>query len=83
MLGCTTYRPDIAALTSAATRIVVAVGEESAGELAHRGGEALAILLGIEPVIFPSNHAGFLGDVYGMPGKPAEFAARLREVLTP
>jgi hypothetical protein len=32
-------------------------------------------------VAFPSNHGGFLGDEYGMPGKPEEFAAKLREVL--
>ncbi len=83
MLGCTTYQPDIAALKAAATRIVVAVGEESEGELAHRGGQALAALLGVASVRFPSNHAGFLGDEYGMPGKPVEFAARLREVLAP
>lgn len=83
MVGCTTFEPDIDALKAAPTRLIVAVGEESDGELAHRGGQALATLLGQTPVIFPSNHAGFLGDEYGMPGKPVEFAAHLREVLAP
>lgn len=60
---------------------MLAVGEESAQELAGRCGEAAAERLGVTPVVFPSNHAGFLGDEYGMPGKPEEFAAKLREVL--
>lgn len=79
--GCTSYQPDFDALAKVSDRIVIGVGEESANELAHRGGEAVAERLGITPVTFPSNHGGFLGDEYGMPGKPAEFAATLREVL--
>ncbi|PWD51024.1 alpha/beta hydrolase [Serinibacter arcticus] len=75
------YLPDVEALRAATTRIVVGVGEESDGQLARRGGEAVAELLGLEPVVFPSGHGGFLGDEYGMPGKPVEFGARLREVL--
>lgn len=79
--GCTSYQPDFDALAKVSDRIVVGVGEESANELAHRGGEAVAERLDITPATFPSNHGGFLGDEYGMPGKPAEFAATLREVL--
>jgi pimeloyl-ACP methyl ester carboxylesterase len=79
--GCTSYQPDFDALTKAHDRIVIGVGEESAGQLAGRGGKAVADRLGTTPVVFPSNHGGFLGDEYGMPGKPTEFAARLREVL--
>jgi pimeloyl-ACP methyl ester carboxylesterase len=79
--GCTSYQPDFDALAKAADRIVVGVGEESANQLAGRGGKAVAERLGITPVVFPSNHGGFLGDEYGMPGKPTEFAAKLREVL--
>ena len=82
LLSCTTFEPNLAALRAASTRIVVAVGEESEGELAHRAALALAALLDLEPVVFPSNHAGFLGDEYGMPGKPVEFAARLKESLS-
>jgi hypothetical protein len=50
--------------------------------MAHRGAEAVAERLGTTPVTFPSDHGGFLGGEYGQTGKPDEFAARLREVLT-
>ncbi|WP_432943000.1 alpha/beta fold hydrolase [Kribbella sp. CA-253562] len=79
--GCTSYQPDVDALAKSADRLVIAVGEESSRQLARRGGEAIAQRLGLTPVVFPSNHGGFLGDEYGMPGKPEEFAGKLREVL--
>jgi pimeloyl-ACP methyl ester carboxylesterase len=82
LISCTHFEPDLAGLRAAPTRIVVAVGEESDGELAHRGGEAIAARLGQAPVVFPSGHGGFLGGEYGQSGKPDEFAATLREVLT-
>jgi pimeloyl-ACP methyl ester carboxylesterase len=81
IIGNTHYEPDFDALRAASTRIVVAAGDESEGELANRGAHAVAERLGVEPVIFPSGHGGFQGDEYGMPGKPTEFAAKLREVL--
>jgi pimeloyl-ACP methyl ester carboxylesterase len=81
MRGCTSYQPDFDALDKAKDRIIVAVGEESANQLAGRGGTAVAERLGMTPVVFPSNHGGFLGNEYGMPGKPEEFATKLREVL--
>jgi pimeloyl-ACP methyl ester carboxylesterase len=82
IITCTHYEPDYDALRRAETRIVVAVGEESGGTMARRGGEAVAQRLGISPVIFPSGHGGFMGGEYGQPaGKPDEFAATLREVL--
>jgi pimeloyl-ACP methyl ester carboxylesterase len=81
MLTVTGYRPDVEALKAATTRIVLAVGAGSDGELAHRGGEALAALLGTTPTTFPGDHAGFLGGEYGQTGEPEAFAARLREVL--
>ncbi|WP_250030911.1 alpha/beta fold hydrolase [Paractinoplanes maris] len=81
LLSCTHYEPDFAALRAASTRIVVGVGEESVGELAHRGGEGVAAGLGVEPTTFPSNHAGFLGGEYGQHGDPDNFAATLRKVL--
>jgi len=68
------YRPDIAALKSCPCRIVPAVGEDSKGQLAHNGGLGLAAQLGVEPAVFPGGHGGF-------DEKPAEFAARIREVL--
>ncbi len=75
------YRPDAAALIAAPTRIVVAVGEESAGTYTARTAQGLAALLGQEATVFPSHHGGFLGGEFGYAGKPAEFAAKLREVL--
>jgi pimeloyl-ACP methyl ester carboxylesterase len=81
-LHLTTFEPDFEALKRAPTRIVLAVGEESNGNLAQRGGEAAAERLGTEAVRFPGDHGGFMGGEYGQPpGKPAEFAAKLREVL--
>ena len=79
--GCTSYQPDFDALGKAKDRIVFGVGEESGNQLAGRGGKAVAARLGLEPVVFPSGHGGFLGNEYGQPGKPEEFAAKLREVL--
>jgi pimeloyl-ACP methyl ester carboxylesterase len=77
----TDYRPDAGVLTAAPTRIVVAVGEESAGTYTARTAAGTAALLGQEPTVFPSHHGGFLGGEFGYAGKPEEFAARLREVL--
>ena len=37
--------------------------------------------MGVEPVVFPSNHGGFLGGEYGQQGDPDAFAAKLREVI--
>jgi hypothetical protein len=75
------YRPDAAALTAAPTRIVIAVGEESAGTYTARTALATAELLGRQATVFPSHHGGFLGGEFGYAGKPEEFAAKLREVL--
>ncbi|WP_040809341.1 alpha/beta fold hydrolase [Nocardia concava] len=77
----TAYTPDIAALQAATTRILIAVGEESAGTLTARTAEATAALLGTTPVIFPSHHGGFTGSDSGYPGQPEPFAAKLRAVL--
>jgi pimeloyl-ACP methyl ester carboxylesterase len=76
------YRPDPAALAAAPTRVVIAVGEESAGTYTARTATGTAALLGQEAVVFPSHHGGFVGGDHGYAGKPAEFAAKLREVLT-
>jgi pimeloyl-ACP methyl ester carboxylesterase len=82
MVSCTHYQPDFDALRAASTRIVLAAGAESDGEMAHRGAEAVAERLGTTPVTFPSGHGGFLGGEYGQTGEPDAFAATLREVLT-
>jgi pimeloyl-ACP methyl ester carboxylesterase len=77
----TDYELDAAALAAAPTRIVIAVGEESAGTFTARTAEATAELLGQEATVFPSHHGGFLGGEFGYAGQPEAFAAKLREVL--
>jgi pimeloyl-ACP methyl ester carboxylesterase len=81
IITCTHYEPDFDALRNAATRVVIAVGAESEGQLAFRGGVAAAERLGTQAVRFPSDHGGFLGGEYGQAGDPDAFAARLRAVL--
>lgn len=80
-LAIPAYRPDVAALTAAPTRIVLAVGEETGDTFTARTARATAALLGQEAAVFPSHHGGFLGDEYGYAGQPEAFAHRLREVL--
>jgi pimeloyl-ACP methyl ester carboxylesterase len=82
MITCTHYRPDFDALRTASTRIVMAAGEESEGEMANRGAYAVAEGLGTTPVVFPSGHGGFAGGEYGQMGAPDAFAAKLRDVLS-
>ena len=82
MVTCTHYEPDFAALRAASTRIVVAAGAESGGQMARRGAEAVAERLGTEAVVFPSHHGGFLGGEYGQAGDPDAFAPKLRQVLS-
>jgi clorobiocin biosynthesis protein CloN7 len=69
------YRPDLTALRAASTRIVVAGGTTSKGELYHRTAVALAYQLGTTIVDFPGGHTGFQGH-------PEPFARLLRKVLT-
>ena len=57
----TSYRPDFDALSATPTRIVVAVGEESAGTFTGRTSVATAELLGQRATVFPSHHGGFVG----------------------
>ena len=81
IVSCTHYAPDFAALRAAGTRMVMAAGAESEGQMASRGAFAVAGRLGTEPVIFPGGHGGFLGNEHGQPGDPEGFAATLRGVL--
>ena len=76
-----TYEPDFDALRAASTRIVMAAGQASDGEMACRGAFAVAERLGTKPVILPGDHAGFMGGEYGQTGEPDAFAAKLRDVL--
>ncbi|GII52609.1 hydrolase [Planotetraspora thailandica] len=70
----TQWVPELVALAAGSTRLVIGIGEQSAGELCDRTSRALAASLGVEPVLFPGDHAGFMGD-------PKAFADRLREVM--
>lgn len=78
----TAYRPDVAALHAAPTRVVIAAGEESLHVMTGRGAVATAGLLGQEVTMFPSHHGGFSGEDDPWPGQAGAFAVRLREVLS-
>src|SRR4029079_2317258 len=68
MITGAAYRPAFDALRAAHTKLVIAVGEESAHATAGRGGTATAERLDVEPVYFPGGHDGFLGGEYGRTG---------------
>jgi pimeloyl-ACP methyl ester carboxylesterase len=68
------YVPDIAALRTGSTAIVVGVGDASAGTLPNRTAAALAERMGTTPVQFPGGHGGYNDD-------PAGFAEKLHQVL--
>ncbi|MFC4021909.1 alpha/beta fold hydrolase [Micromonospora sp. GCM10011542] len=72
--GTTRFQPDLATLRAGATRVVVGLGEQSAGQVCDRASRALAAALGGTPTMFPGGHVGFVED-------PPAFAARLRQVL--
>jgi pimeloyl-ACP methyl ester carboxylesterase len=74
MLRTTGWLPDLDALRAAPTRLVVGIGESSAGLFCDRTSRALTAELKSEPALFPGGHGGFMEN-------PPAFAARLREVL--
>jgi len=78
----TAYQPDFDALASAPTRVVIAVGEESAGTFTARTSLATAERLGQQATVFPSHHGGFVGGDSPYAGQPEAFARRLREVVS-
>ena len=53
IITCTHYEPDFDALRAASTRIVLAAGVESEGQMAYRGALAAAERLGTEAVTLP------------------------------
>jgi pimeloyl-ACP methyl ester carboxylesterase len=75
------YRPEVERLVAAPARIVIAVGEESAGTFTGRTAVATAELLGQQAAVFPSHHGGFLGGEFGYAGQPEAFARTLRDIL--
>ncbi|WP_217212789.1 alpha/beta fold hydrolase [Streptomyces sp. AC550_RSS872] len=68
------WRPNLAALSQAACRIVVGIGEDSTGQLCDRTARAFAQELDTEPAAFPGGHTGFVDN-------PDAFAVRLRAVI--
>lgn len=77
----TEYAPDLEALRTVSTRIVVGVGEATGQAVTARTARALAAQLGLEPASFPGGHGGFHTWDPSEPGDPAGFAQRLRDVL--
>lgn len=77
----TSYQPDLDALRAAGDRLVLAAGEQTGEAITARTTRALAEALGTEPLVFPGDHGGFAVGDPSLPGDPAAFATRLREVL--
>jgi len=75
------FQPDADALRESSVRIVPAIGEAGKGSLARRGGEALAALLGVAPVVFPGDHGGFAANQWSPDNDPEAFAQRLLDLL--
>jgi pimeloyl-ACP methyl ester carboxylesterase len=69
------YRPAVDLLRAGRPRVVVGVGAQTAGQITHRTGLALAEKLGSEPVPFPGDHGGY--DV-----EAEAFADTLHRVLS-
>ncbi len=82
LISCPTYEHDFEAIAAAPTRVVVAAGADSEGELANRAALSVAEQLHSQPVIFPGGHGGFHEEgPPGVAGNPEAFAAILRKVL--
>ena len=79
----TRYAYDLDAISASPTRVVMGVGEETGNTITARTARGVAARLGVEPVVFPSHHGGFVGGGPENPyaGKPVEFGVTLRGVL--
>ena len=75
LLPLSLYRPDVDILRQGQPRIVVGIGEQSAGQVTYRTGVALAANLGIQPILFPGDHLGYLAHADA-------FAETLNKALT-
>jgi pimeloyl-ACP methyl ester carboxylesterase len=74
LLPITAYVPNIAALRRSPSHVVVGVGEDSGGQLAHDIALVLAERLGTPAVALPDGHAGYVTH-------PEAFADKLHAVL--
>jgi pimeloyl-ACP methyl ester carboxylesterase len=68
------WKPDLDALRTGSTKIVVGIGESSTGQLCDRTSTALAATIGVQPTHFPGGHVGFVEN-------PDAFAVGLRVAL--
>ncbi len=68
------FTPDYESLRASGTRIVVGVGETSAGQPAHEAAVLAAGKLGVKLTYFPGDHGGFASDAEA-------FVTRLREAF--
>ena len=75
------FVPDAEALRGSSVRLIPAIGARGKGSLARRGGQALAEMLGVEPVTFPGDHGGFAANEWSPDNDPGAFAATLRALL--
>jgi pimeloyl-ACP methyl ester carboxylesterase len=73
LVGTAGWVPDLNALRNTPIRLVIGIGETSAGMFCDRTSRALTAELKTEPALFPGGHGGFMEN-------PPAFAARLREV---
>jgi pimeloyl-ACP methyl ester carboxylesterase len=74
LIPLSAYRPDIETLRRGGPRIIVAIGEASAGQPIAEMGSALARALDVEPILVPGDHMGF-------ETLPEQFAAALDHAL--
>ena len=70
----TYWLPDLSALRTGGTRIIIGVGDASTGQTCERTSHTLAASLGISTMSFPGDHVGFTVH-------PDLFADRLTTVL--
>jgi hypothetical protein len=59
MIALSTYVPDILTLKNGQPKVIIAIGEASAGQPMDTMARALASKLAIEPVPFPGDHIGY------------------------
>ena len=74
MRWTSSWTPDLPALRAVANRVVLGIGDTSAGQFCDRATRSLATALGVEPALFPGGHTGFAED-------PDAFALRMRAVI--
>lgn len=70
----TWWTPNLDALRGFSARIIIGIGEDSAGQICDHTARALAAELQLTPTIFPGDHTGFIDE-------PHTFASAVRETL--